>query len=130
VIVSTGYLPDRIHQWIDVRSLREGLEIRERQAERFHERPAVGTVHVAPRTPLEGSIVEVWEEILGIRPVGVVDDFFADLGGDSLLAAQLVSRLRARFEMEIPLRRFFDGPTVVELAELIAAASESELAHR
>jgi phthiocerol/phenolphthiocerol synthesis type-I polyketide synthase E len=130
VIVSTGYLPDRINQWIDVRSLREGLVIRERQAERFHARPAVGTVHVAPRTPLEGSIVEVWEEILGIRPVGVVDDFFADLGGDSLLAAQLVSRLRARFEMEIPLRRFFDGPTVVELAELIAAASESELAHR
>ena len=130
VIVSTGYLPDRINQWIDVRSLREGLVIRERQAERFHARPAVGTVHVAPRTPLEGSIVEVWEEILGIRPVGVVDDFFADLGGDSLLAAQLVSRLRARFEMEIPLRRFFDGPTVVELAELIAAGSESALAHR
>jgi acyl carrier protein len=130
VIVSTGYLPDRIHQWIDVRTLREGLEMRERQAERFHGRPDVGTVHVAPRTPLEESIVEVWEQVIGIRPVGVVDDFFGDLGGDSLLAAQLVSRLRSRFEIEIPLRRFFDGPTVVEVAEMIAAASERELAHR
>ena len=130
VVVSTGYLPDRIRQWVDVRSLREGLEMRTRQAERFHSRPDIGTVHVAPRTPVEESIVEVWEEILGIQPVGVVDDFFADLGGDSLLAAQLVSRLRSRFEMEIPLRRFFDGPTVVKLAEVIASPSEQELADR
>ena len=130
VVVSTGYLPDRIQQWVDVRSLREGLEMRARQAERFHSRPDVGTVYVAPRTPLEESIVEVWQEILGIQPVGVVDDFFADLGGDSLLAAQLVSRLRSRFEMEIQLRRFFDGPTVVELAEVIASPSEQKLAER
>ena len=130
VVVSTGYLPDRIRQWVDVRSLREGLEMRARQAERFHSRPDVGTVYVAPRTPLEESIVEVWQEILGIQPVGVVDDFFADLGGDSLLAAQLVSRLRSRFEMEIQLRRFFDGPTVVELAEVIASPSEQKLAER
>jgi acyl transferase domain-containing protein/acyl carrier protein len=130
VIVSTGYLPDRVHQWIDVRALRSGLEMRSRQAERFHARPEHGTVHVAPRTTLEAEIAEVWEEIVGIRPVGVVDDFFADLGGDSLLAAQLVSRLRSKFEMEIPLRDFFDGPTVVELAEVIAASSERELAHR
>ena len=127
VVVSTGYLPDRIRQWIDLRSLREGMVMREREAERFHERPELGTVHVAPRTALEESIVEVWEEVLGLRPVGVVDNFFDDLGGDSLLAAQLVSRLRSRFEMEIPLRRFFDGPRVVELAEVIGAHSERQL---
>jgi len=130
VVVSTGYLPDRIRQWVDVRSLREGLEIRARQAGRFHSRPDTGTVHVAPRTPLEESIVEVWEEILGIRPVGVVDNFFTDLGGDSLLAAQLVSRLRSRFHMEVPLRRFFDGPTVVGLADVITSLSEQKLAER
>jgi acyl transferase domain-containing protein/acyl carrier protein len=130
VVVSTGYLPNRIRQWVDVRSLREGLEMQARQAERFHSRPDVGTVHVAPRTPLEESIVEVWEEILGIRPVGVVDDFFADLGGDSLLAAQLVARLRSRFQTEIPLRRLFDAPTVVELAEAIASPSERRLVER
>jgi acyl transferase domain-containing protein/acyl carrier protein len=127
VIVSTGYLPDRIHQWIDLRSLRAGIEEKERQAERFHSRPELGTAHVPPRTPLEESIAQVWEEVLGLRPVGAVDDFFTDLGGDSLLAAQLISRLRARFDVEIPLRRFFDGPTVVELAEVIAARPEREL---
>ena len=124
VVVSTGYLPDRIWQWVDLRSLREGLKMRARQAERFHSRPDVGTVHVPPRTPLEESIVEVWQDILGIQPVGIVDDFFTDLGGDSLLATQLVSRLRSRFEMVIPLRSFFDGPTVVQLAEMIAPLSE------
>ena len=130
VVVSTGFLPDRIRQWADVRSLREGLEMRARHAKRFHSRPDVGTVYVAPRTPLEESIIEVWEEILGIQPVGVADDFFADLGGDSLLSAQLVSRLRSRFEMEIPLRRFFDKPTVVELAEVISSPSEQKLLER
>ena len=65
VVVSTGYLPDRIWQWVDLRSLREGLKMRARQAERFHSRPDVGTVHVPPRTPLEESIVEVWQDILG-----------------------------------------------------------------
>jgi acyl transferase domain-containing protein/acyl carrier protein len=128
VIVSTGYLPDRVGQWIDLRSLREGMELRERQAERFHERPELATIHAPPTTPLEESIVEVWEDVLGLRPVGVADNFFRDLGGDSLLAAQLISRLRSRLDVEIPLRRFFDGPTVVELAELVRAPSGQELA--
>jgi acyl transferase domain-containing protein/acyl carrier protein len=128
LVVSTGYLPDRIEQWVDLRSLRDGMEVRQRQAERFHSRPELGPVHVPPRTPLEEAIVEVWEDVLGLRPVGVVDNFFTDLGGDSLLATQLISRLRSRFGMDIPLRAFFDGSTVVELADVIGSRPDGELA--
>jgi NAD(P)-dependent dehydrogenase (short-subunit alcohol dehydrogenase family)/acyl carrier protein len=128
VVVSTGYLPDRISQWIDLRSLRAGMEMRDRQAARFHSRPDLVAAHVPPRNDVERAIVEIWEEMLGVRPVGVMDNFFADLGGTSLLTTQLISRLRARFEVEVPLRRFFEGPTVVQLAEVIGSEYRGELA--
>ena len=127
VVVSTGYLPDRIEQWVDLRSLRKGLELRDRDADRFHSRPHLTTTHISPRNQLERSIAAVWEETLGIRPVGVLDDFFSDLGGNSLLATRLMSRLRAQFGVDIPLSRFFDAPTVTALVESIGAGRQGEL---
>jgi acyl carrier protein len=124
IIVSTGFLPARIDQWVDLRSLRKGIEITAREAARFHSRPDTGTVHVPPRNSLEQSIVEVWEETLGLRPVGVIDNFFTDLGGNSLLLTQLMARLRSVLEVDISLRSFFDGPTVADLSELIQAERE------
>ena len=82
-----------------------------------------------PRSSLEQAIVETWEEILGVRPIGVIDNFFTDLGGNSLVATQLITRLRSVFEIDIPLRSFFDGPTVAGLSEVIQAAREARLAH-
>jgi acyl transferase domain-containing protein/acyl carrier protein len=127
VVVSTGYLADRIEQWVDLRSLRKGLELRDRDADRFHTRPHLATAHISPRNQLERSIAAVWEETLGIRPVGVLDDFFTDLGGNSLLATRLMSRLRAQFGVDIPLSRFFDAPTVTALVESIGAGRQGEL---
>jgi acyl-CoA synthetase (AMP-forming)/AMP-acid ligase II/acyl carrier protein len=73
---------------------------------------------VAPRTPTERAIASIWETLLRREGVGAEDDFF-ELGGDSLLATQVVSRLRAAFEVELPLRRFFEGSTVAALAEKV-----------
>jgi aryl carrier-like protein len=73
---------------------------------------------VAPRTPIETALSEIWAEVLGCGPVGVEDDFF-DLGGDSLLAMRLLARLRIAFRVDVPLRALFEAPRLAELATLI-----------
>ena len=73
---------------------------------------------VAPRTTAETVLAAIWAELLGVGRVGVHDDFFA-LGGHSLLATQVVSRIRDRVGAEVPLRLFFERPTVAGLAGVI-----------
>jgi len=84
-------------------------------------RPHLSPQYIAPRTPTETVIAEIWAEVLGLETVGVTDRFF-DLGGHSLLATQVLSRLRTTFEVELPLRELFNAQTVAELAELIELA--------
>jgi amino acid adenylation domain-containing protein len=84
-------------------------------------RPELDKAFVAPRTPTEELLAEMWAQLLGIKLIGIHDNFF-DLGGHSLLATQAVSRMREAFEVDIPLRRLFEVPTVAGLAESIEAA--------
>jgi amino acid adenylation domain-containing protein len=89
---------------------------------------------VAPRTPVENLLAEIWSELLGLDRVGAFDSFFK-LGGHSLLATQLVSRIHTALEVELPLRSLFEAPTLAEMAlaveELVIARlddlSEEEL---
>jgi amino acid adenylation domain-containing protein len=74
---------------------------------------------VAPRTSLEEIVANTWAQALGIRQISIHDDFFV-LGGHSLLAMQVTSRLQALFHVNVPLRRFFEAPTVAQLAETIS----------
>jgi amino acid adenylation domain-containing protein len=74
--------------------------------------PAYG--YVAPRTRTEQALAEIWAEVLD-RRVGVRDGFF-ELGGHSLLAMRAVSRIRARFGVELPVRALFENATVEALA--------------
>ncbi|MBV8199198.1 MAG: amino acid adenylation domain-containing protein, partial [Acidobacteria bacterium] len=84
-------------------------------------RPALSGTYVAPVSPLEESLARIWAGLLGIDRVGTGDDFF-DLGGTSLLATQVVSRLRQQFAVELPVRAVFEEPTVSGLAGRVAAA--------
>ncbi|MBW4666579.1 MAG: amino acid adenylation domain-containing protein [Cyanomargarita calcarea GSE-NOS-MK-12-04C] len=73
---------------------------------------------VAPRTPTEQIVADIWGQVLKQEHVGIHDNFF-DLGGHSLLATQVISRLREAFKIELPLRSLFESPTVAQLVEQI-----------
>ena len=75
-------------------------------------------VYVPARTSTEELLVSIWEKVLGVKGVGIRDNFF-ELGGHSLLATQVISRVDAAFRVTIPLRDFFEAPTVAGLAQLI-----------
>ncbi|HEX2699956.1 MAG TPA: amino acid adenylation domain-containing protein [Acidimicrobiales bacterium] len=82
-------------------------------------RPELATPVVAPTSPIEDALARSCAQVLGLAAVGVDDDFF-ELGGDSLLATHFVSRIRERFDVEIPLRTVFESPTVGALALAVA----------
>jgi NAD(P)-dependent dehydrogenase (short-subunit alcohol dehydrogenase family)/acyl carrier protein len=89
-----------------------------------HARPAIGVTYVAARDETEGAIATIWQDLLGIEEVGVYDNFF-ELGGHSLLLVQLVSRLRASFDVELPIQDLFRAATVAEMAEMIKNAKNT-----
>jgi len=69
-----------------------------------------------PQTPAEEIVAEVWQQVLGLKRIGVHQNFF-ELGGHSLLATQVLARLRERAGVSLALRQLFESPTVAELAE-------------
>ncbi|HEX7173776.1 MAG TPA: SDR family NAD(P)-dependent oxidoreductase, partial [Pyrinomonadaceae bacterium] len=116
VVVSTTSLQDRIERWIKLDSLRAEKE-QAAHAPR-HPRPSLPTSFVAPSSEAEKIIAEIWQQLLGLEQVGIHDDFFT-LGGESLLAVQLTSRIRAALHVEIGPGDLFDTPTVAALAEVV-----------
>ncbi len=91
-------------------------------ATRVRERPQISTPYLAPRTEAERRVAEIWAEVLGLEAVGLRDDFF-DLGGSSLVATQLVARLRGAFGVSLALQDFFTGSNVEAVAERVSLAS-------
>ena len=81
-------------------------------------RPELEKPFVAPRDDLELQLAQIWEEVLGIRPVGVTDNFF-ELGGHSLLAVRLFALIEKRLGKKLPLTAVFQGATVEHLAGLL-----------
>ncbi|HEU4557353.1 MAG TPA: condensation domain-containing protein, partial [Longimicrobium sp.] len=82
--------------------------------------------YVAPRTPMEEVLAGVFAEVLGLERVGVEESFF-ELGGHSLLAMLVISWLRELFDVELPVRELFEGPTVAELAKAVEEMRRAEL---
>jgi len=77
--------------------------------------------YVAPRTPTETQLAEIWAGLLNVPRVGALDNYF-DLGGHSLLATQLLARVQQTFAVALPLRVVFEQPTLAGLAEQIDRA--------
>jgi acyl transferase domain-containing protein/acyl carrier protein len=89
------------------------------RSEQARGRTGIATPYAEPRNDLEWQVAAIWEELFGIRPIGV-DDNFLELGGHSLLAIQMATQLRGAFGVELPVTVLFEAPTVGELAVAIA----------
>jgi amino acid adenylation domain-containing protein len=83
-------------------------------------RQDTGTNFVTARDDLELQLVRIWEEVLGVKPIGIYDDFF-ELGGSSLLSLQLLARLDSNlaFSTKIPLKALFKVSTIARLADIL-----------
>ncbi|MHB2147702.1 type I polyketide synthase [Calditrichota bacterium LG25] len=115
LIVSTGDLHQRIARWV------KGVQKEETDGDKekaMHDRPELPYEFVAPQNELQEEIAAVWRKLLGIQNIGINDNFF-DLGGNSLMGTQLISELRAKFQVELPLRALFEDATISGVAKII-----------
>lgn len=78
-----------------------------------------------PTSPTQQKLANIWVELLGLKTVGISDNFF-QLGGHSLLATQLISRIREAFSVELPLQKVFETPQIAPLALAIEALQNSK----
>ena len=78
---------------------------------------------VAPRDDLEQKLSQIWEEVLGIQPIGIMDNFF-DLGGHSLLAIRLFAQIENKFAKKLPLATLFQSNTVEAIAKILRQGEE------
>jgi hypothetical protein len=78
----------------------------------------MGREFVPPDTPLEAMLTSVWSQVLRLERIGVHDNFF-EIGGHSLLAIGVITRICEEIDLELPVRALFDAPTPRELARYI-----------
>ena len=82
----------------------------------LHARPNLSHDYVPPATETERNIVAIWQEELGIEAIGIQDSFL-ELGGDSLIAIKLISRIRESLGIKVTVRNLYEKPTVAALSE-------------
>ncbi len=112
-------LPLTLNGKVNVDALPRLSELREERAPAFE----------PPRTPVEEAVASIWQEVLEVERVGRTDNFF-EIGGHSLLAGRVISRLRAVFDLELPLRALLEAPTVEALAKEVIERVEAGLPQR
>ncbi|MBE7384655.1 MAG: SDR family NAD(P)-dependent oxidoreductase [Leptolyngbya sp. SIO1E4] len=115
IVVSTGDLQLRLKKWTSPRSLRDKA-IDSRAS--LYQRPDLQSAYLAPRNEIEQKLADIWQEMLGIKQVGIHDNFF-ELGGDSLVMMQLISQVRKAFHVELSMDSLFSKGTVAEIAQYI-----------
>src|SRR5262249_52275523 len=108
-VVSATDLQSRIRKWI---RLEDGHPVSSAASTPgTHARPNLSSTLVTPASEIEKALVEIWERILGVSPIGTHDKF-VELGGHSLVAIQLITQIRERFGIDFPPKRLFESPTV------------------
>lgn len=126
------YMMPSVFIFLDSLPLQNGKLDRTALPQPDHKRPNLEHPFVQPQCDVEIKLAQIWEEILDIRPIGIHDNFF-DLGGHSLAASRVISRVIQTFQLELSVKALFDAPTVAEMAAIITQnqtkrASDAELA--
>jgi len=85
--------------------------------------PKLRHLIAAPSNPIEAGLVEIWERVLNVQPIGVMDNFF-ELGGNSLLAVAMLIEINEVFRKNVPAATLISDGTIKRLAETIASKSE------
>jgi amino acid adenylation domain-containing protein len=98
------------------------VEIVREPAPHHHPRPGLSVEYMPPKEEIEKIIVTIWEELFGIRPIGIHDNFF-ELGGHSLNATIVTSRIHRELDVNIPLKEVFAHPTIRQLTRYVEAAA-------
>ena len=121
LVVSTGDLSVRLKQ-SRLNQTENVAQTSSKAGCLLHARPSLDTDYMAPESEIEKRLSAIWQRVLGIETIGVNDNFF-DLGGDSLLAVQLLSQIRQNFPVEFPLQQLlFDHSNIAKLAVAVEAA--------
>ncbi|HVU65962.1 MAG TPA: phosphopantetheine-binding protein, partial [Ktedonobacteraceae bacterium] len=115
VVNSTGDLQARMGQWLRSQNAHEEASFTHAYSGAMQTRPQLLTPYTPAQEEYEQQIVLIWQQVLGIEPIGIHDNFF-ELGGHSLMGTQLIGRLRQAFQVNLPLAVLFEAPTVAELA--------------
>ncbi len=118
VIVSPRALEVRLEE----SRTRPLVTIQENATASLHSRPALQTPYASPQSKIEQHLVEIWQAVLGVAPIGIHDNFF-ELGGDSLLVTQIHSRIQDTFGKELSIAALLQNPTIARLQTLL---TESE----
>ncbi len=87
-------------------------------------RPDLRVAYIPPSTETEKIIAQLWSDLLGVQHVGVHDSFL-ELGGDSLMATRLISRMKDVFQQDLPVRLIFEASTIAELARAVDESQTS-----
>ena len=130
VVVSTWDLSSRFNNY-NVARLLDSDE--DKQQTSFYQvkyqRPQLSNTYVAPRNELEEKVVQIWQAFLNIEKIGIYDDFF-DLGGDSLLAIQLILKLQKELQLSLSVNVLLYCPTIESLCQSIQANSQANSSPR
>ena len=107
---------------LDVLPLTENGKVDRQALPTAEARPDAQTGYTAPRTTVEEILAGIWADVLGLERVGINDNFF-EIGGHSLSATRVISRVRRDLDVEIRLRSLFEAPTIAKLACFISHSS-------
>ena len=83
-------------------------------------RPDLPSKYIPPSNEIEKQLVAIWQNLIGVEPIGIQDNFF-ELGGHSLMATQILARIRDLYQVEMPLRILFEANTIEALSKQISA---------
>lgn len=115
VVVSKQHFPtmlSKIRQFMRGETLKTAKNSR---VQREENRPDLETAYVAPQNSIQQKITQIWEEMLGVYPIGIQDDYF-ELGGHSMLAVEIVAKMDGAFQKKIALRELFERSNIEQVS--------------